>query len=268
MEFIKNTAQFEKMIDNKIVGMPELINSQINFRGRKNILFCDNNIKIENAILDFNGNNSIVYLASNLENSFKMEIYNNSLFFFGKDGKIGDNVKVSIYESQNIFIGDECIIGDNVNISTSDSFPIYDGDSKERINYSQSVFIGDHIFLGNSSYISRGVTIGSGTIVGDCTYVQPFVRIPSNLHLSGNPAKIIQENVFFTDEFLGPFNNEDSLNSKDYRSDVFIYDFVNQETLDINYIDDVLKDLDVDGKLEFVQKLFVRNKRRNRFAIK
>ena len=33
------------------------------------------------------------------------------------------------------------------------------------------------------------------------------------------------------------------------------------------FTDDILKDLSVEEKLEFIQKLFVRNKRRNRFAI-
>lgn len=267
MEFIKYTSQFEKMIDNKIIGMPELINAEINFRGKNNILFCDNNIKLENVILDFNGNNSIVYLSSDLVNNFKVEIYNNSFLFLGKDIKLGSSIKISVHECQNVFIGDDCIIGDNAYISTSNSFPIYDGNTKERINYSKSVFIGDHVFLGNSSYISRGVYIGSGAIVGDCAFIPSYSKIPSNSLLSGNPAVIIRENVFFTDEFLGPYLNEDSLNSKDYRSDVFIYRLVHKETLDLNYIDDILKDLNVEEKLEFIQKLFVRNKRRNRFAI-
>ena len=267
MEFIKYTSQFEKMIDNKIIGMPELINAEINFRGKNNILFCDNNIKLENVILDFNGNNSIVYLSSDLVNNFKVEIYNNSFLFLGKDIKLGSSIKISVYECQNVFIGDDCIIGDNAYISTSNSYPIYDGNSKERINYSQSIFIGDHVFFGNYSYISRGVCIGSGAIVGDCTFIEAYSKIPSNSLLSGNPTVIVQKNVFFTDEFLGPYLNEDSLNSKDYRSDVFIYKVVNKETLNINYIDDILKDLSVEEKLEFIQKLFVRNKRRNRFAI-
>ena len=57
------------------------------------------------------------------------------------------------------------------------------------------------------------------------------------------------------------------MNTKDYKSDVFIYELVNQETLDIDQIDMILKGLSVEDKLEFIQKLFVRNKRKNRFTI-
>lgn len=268
MEFIKNVAQFEKMIDNKIIGMPELIDSQINFRGKNNILFCDNNIKLSNVILDFNGDNSIVYLSSSLNDSFKLEIYSNSTLFLGRDIKFGHSVSIFVHESQNIIIGDDCFINSNTNILTSDSFPFYNIKNKQRRNFSHSIFIGDHVYVGGSALISRGTRIGSGAIIGDCTFVPPLVSIPSNVHVLGNPAKIIGKDVFFTKDFLGSFTAEDSINSKDYFSDVFIYEFSNRESLDMDYIDDILNDLDVTDRLDFIQKLFVRNRRKNRFAIK
>ena len=61
---------------------------------------------------------------------------------------------------------------------------------------------------------------------------------------------------------------EDSVNTQEYKSDVFIYEFVNQETLNLKQIDKILKELDVNSRIEFIQKLFVRNKRKNRFTIK
>ena len=48
----------------------------------------------------------------------------------------------------------------------------------------------------------------------------------------------------------------------------FIYDFVSNETLSMENIDKILKSLPVEDRLEFIQKLFVRNKRKNRFSIK
>lgn len=267
MEFIKNTAQFEKMIDNKIIGMPELINSKINFRGKNNILICDNNIKIENAILNFNGDNSIVYLGSNLTNGFKLVVYNNSTGFIGKYVKIGFSATLKIFESQNIIIGDDCFIGDNVYISNSDGFPIYNNDTKERINFSNSIYIGDHVFLGNNVYISKSCKVGSGSIIDHNSFIPSYAKIPSNCYLSGNPVKIIKSDVFFTKEFTSPFKNEDSLNSRYYKSDVFIFKVVEGETLSMADIDNVLNELDVESKHDFIHKLFIRNKRKNRFAI-
>ncbi len=267
MEFIKNAAQFEKMIDNKIVGEPELINSKINFRGKGNILICKSEISLENVVLDFNGDNSIVYLASNLNDSFRLTISHDSLFFVGKETDFGVSNSVSIYECQNVIIGDECMIGDNVSIVTSDNAPIYSFSDKARINYSASVFIGDHVLIGNNSFISKGVKIGSGSIVDSASFIPSNVDIPSNVHIFGNPVKIIGTDVFFTKDFLGSFNSQDSFDSKYYKSDVFMFDVDEQETLDMNNIDKILSDLDVESKVEFIQKLFVRNKRKNRFSL-
>uniref|UniRef100_UPI00386D212D hypothetical protein n=1 Tax=Faecalibacillus faecis TaxID=1982628 RepID=UPI00386D212D len=80
--------------------------------------------------------------------------------------------------------------------------------------------------------------------------------------------RVEKDNIFFTKEFLGYHTAEDSVNTQDYKSDVFIYEFINQETLNLNQIDKILKELNVEDRLEFIQKLFVRNKRKNRFCIK
>lgn len=267
MEFIVTTGQFEKMIDNKIIGMPKLIDSKINFRGKNNILVCDNNIELKNIILDFNGNNSIVYLASDLRDSFHLIVYNNSSVYMGRDVKVNSSVCMTIYESQNLIIGDDCIIGDEVYITTADDYPIYESQSKKRINHSNSVYIGDHVWIGKRTIISSGVKIGSGAIICNASFIPPNFKIPSNVLACGDPAKIIKNEVFFIKDFTGPFKNEESFNSKDYKSSVFIYEMVDNETLSINDIEGIFNKLDVESRWEFIQKLFVQNKRKNRFYI-
>ena len=164
-------------------------------------------------------------------------------------------------------MGDDGIIGSGVNIRSFDGFPIYDSMTKERINLSESIIIGDHVWIDHLSYITKGAQIGSGAIIGNHSFVAPSTRILSNTYVIGNPVQVEAENVFFTKEFTGIFNEEDTANSLNYPSDIYIYEFANKETLDLNHIDNILKDLIVEDRLEFVQKLFVRNKRKNRFTI-
>lgn len=267
MEFIVNKDQFVKMIDNKIIGNPTLINSKINFRGKNNTLVCANNIDLENVVLDFNGDNSIVYLSSGLNDFFNLEIYNNSIFYLGKNTIIGNSIKIRVYESQNVIIGDDCIIEDEVFIFNSDGYGIYNINDKQRINFSNSIYIGDHVWLGLKTHVSKNVKIGSGTIINHNSVIPSDSKIKSNTYLSGNPARIIEENVFFTKDSVASYKFDDSLNSKDYKSNTFIFELINLETLNLDKIDEILKDLDVESKLEFVEKLFVRNKRKNRFTI-
>ncbi|WP_405269108.1 acyltransferase [Methanobrevibacter sp.] len=270
METVKSLKDIEKLEKNRISGNPEINNSTITFKGDNNILYCEGNVKLVNAKFTFNGNNSIVYLSSalNSQYSFNLVIYNDSTFFIGREGNMSSPININIQENQNVLIGSEVTISSGVNIRTADIYPIYENESKERINYARSVFIGDHVWLGHLAYISKGVRIGSGAIIGNNSSVQDYSHVPSNSLVIGNPAKIAETDVFYVTNFLAHHKAESSLDTKDYKSDVFIYEVLTQETLDFDKIDQILKDLDVDSRLEFIQKLFVRNKRKNRFSIR
>lgn len=257
------------MTQNKIIGKPQLIDSEINFRGNNNILYCEGNIKIVNSNINFNGNNSIIYLSTT-ESEYNLELYvfNSSVIFIGKNMELDSNLNIAVKEHQNLIIGSDCVIGKNVSIKTGDKHPLYDLISKERVNFSKSIYIGDHVILGDYSYISRGARIGSGAVVENKTYVPHNFIGFSNSYILGNPAQIMQKEVFFTPDSLENYTPEDSINSSDYKSDAFIYNFVNNETLSIDKIDKIISDLNKEQKIEFIQKLFIENKRKNRFTIR
>lgn len=270
METVKSLQDIENLEKNRVTGNPEMNKSQITFKGDNNVLYCEGNVKLENAKFTFNGNNSIVYLSSamNSKYTFNLVIYNDSTFFIGREGNMSSPININVQENQNVIIGADVTISSGVNIRTADIYPIYDNETKQRINFARSVIIGDHVWIGHLAYISRGSHIGSGSIIGNNSFIPPNAKILSNSLVVGNPAKIEKTGVFYTNDFLAYNRAETSLESKDYKSDVFIYQFVNQETLDMNKIDQILKDLDIDSRLEFIQKLLVRNKRTHRFTIK
>ena len=270
MESIRSNEDIINLKKNRIEGMPEISNSNINFKGENNLLYCEGNVKIINSNFSFEGNNSVVYLsyARDYQYSINLIIYNDSTFFIGRENNLSSPININIQENQNVIIGADCSISSGVNIRTADIHPIYDNQTFGRVNHASSVFIGDHVWIGHLAYISRGAKIGSGSIIENYSFVPHNAKIPSNSIVVGNPARIERKDVFYVKDFLGYHRAEDSLKTKEYKSDVFIYDFVNQETLDINKIDQILKSLSVDERLEFIQKLFIKNKRKNRFTIK
>ena len=73
--------------------------------------------------------------------------------------------------------------------------------------------------------------------------------------------------MFFTKDYVANFTKEDSRTFDKYSSRVFLYDVVEGETLDIKKVDELLSRFDVNEKLDFIQKLFVQNKRHNRSSI-
>lgn len=267
MESVKNMDDVNYLNDNQVFGNFELVNSEIRFLGENNIFFCEENVKLVNSNIFFRGNNSIVYLSYTQYGNYNIviNIRTDSIVYVGKNNAMGSNLQITVEEHQNVVIGDDGLIENNVMIRTSDSFPIYNFDTKQRTNYSQSVFIGDHVWLDHFAQISRGAKIGSGSIVGLNSFIAPDYVVHSNTKVLGNPANVTEKNVFFTKEFVGSFRNEDTLNFSSYKSDVYFFNFVKNETLSVNKLDAIIKDLAVSDRLDFIQKLFVRNKRRNRF---
>lgn len=269
METVKNPEDIKNLKENKVIGEITLEKSEIKFYGVNNIFYCDSGIKLKNSNINFVGNNSIVYL-SYTDKDYVLEVYvrHDSTIFIGKNNELGAPFKINVQESQNLIIGEDNVIGNDVFVRTIDTYPIYDMNTKERINYSESVFIGDHVWIDHFTYISRGVKIGSGAIVGVRSFIHPYATVYSNTYVMGNPVVTVEKDVFFTKNFVGVFTAEDTEINSVYNTDLFIYDFVRNETLAMENIDKILKSLPVEDRLEFIQKLFVRNKRKNRFSIK
>ena len=269
MESVKNPSDIENLKENKVLGEITLENTEIKFYGVNNILFCDSGIKLRNSNINFVGNNAIVYL-SYMEKDYVLEVYvrHDSTIFIGKNNEIGPTFKINVQECQNLIIGEDNVIGNDVFVRTIDTYPIYDMENKERINYSESVFIGDHVWIDHFTYISRGAKIGSGAIVGVHSFIPPYGVVYSNTYVMGNPVVTAEKDVFFTKNFVGLFTSEDTDINSVYNTDLFNYDFVNNETFSMDNVDNILKSLPVDDRFEFIQKLFVKNRRKNRFSIK
>lgn len=269
MELVNTLKDIDNLRDNQIIGRPKIVSSSINFNGKNNILYCEDNVELFSATISFNGNNSLIYLSSSSSNyPLKLMISNGSTVFIGRDNVMIHPLNINVQENQNVIIGSDCSMGSGVTIRTSDAHPLYDSKTKQRINFPKSVYIGDHVCLGHLAYISKGVKIGSGSIVDNNAFVNSYSKIYSNSFSVGNPARIVKNDVFFLKEFIGHYSSNETLNSKFYKSNVFIYEVTKNETLNIEEIDVILKNLNIEERLEFVKKLFVQNKRRNRFAIK
>ncbi len=265
MELVRNLEDISKLNRNKFLGEPELINTRIQFAGENNILVCEGDIKLINANISFNGSNSIIYLSySQVAYRFNIIIRNRSALFIGKNNKMGI-VDIHVEEHQNLIMGDDSIIGSGVSIRTCDSYPIYDFETKQRINYSDSILIGDHVWIDNRSYVSKGSRVGSGSITGVNSYLPPNTVVHSNTLVQGNPIQLLKEDVFFTKDFVGSCTAEDTLNYSTYKSNIFQYEYADNEKLSFEKIDEILKNLTVSEKLDFIDKLLIKNKRKNRF---
>ena len=265
MEYVTKIEDISSLKENRLTGNPQLSNSKVTFQGSGNVLYCENNVKLVNCSIFFGGNNSLIYLSStNSDYSFNLHIFQNSVVFIGRDNNLTPPININVQEHQNLIIGDEGILGSGTNIRTSDAHIIYDSNTKKRINHSGSVLIGDHVWLGHLSYVSKGVKIGSGTIIDNYSYVPSNIVLESNNLYGGNPVKLLEKDIFFTKDYVGNFENEYSDNVNEYVSGIYLYSQKSSETLDFGKVDSLLSNFKVEEKLDFIQKLFIQNKKHNR----
>ena len=268
MEVVKTIDQIDDLKDNKIMGNPKLDNVTISFAGKGNILYCENNVKLSNCRITFWGENSLVYLSSSdSPYPLSLDIFKNSTFYIGKDAILVRTTYINVQEHKNIIIGDDCSFASNVSIRTSDPHIIYDSNTKKRVNHSYSTYIGDHVWLGHQAYVGKGVKIGSGAILDNNSYASSYSVLKSNTLYGGNPVNVIQNDVFFTKDYTGSLRKEDSADVEEYKSRIFLFSNTPGETLDFDKIDSIISNFNVNEKLNFIQKLFIQNKKHNRFAI-
>lgn len=186
--------------------------------------------------------------------------------FIGKNTYTNGKLYLIASERQNILIGDDGLFSFGIWIRTADPHLLYDCESKERINPSMSVLIGDHVWVGQNALILKGTHIGSGSIIGAASVVS-HKTVGSNCAAVGNPAKVIKSGVFFTKDCVHNWSKEKTDNSQVNNTDKWTYK-KDKTTKDLTKIDEKIKSFHTaDEKLEEVKKFFVDNKGKNRFFI-
>lgn len=106
----------------------------------------------------------------------------------GENTWIGPNVVLD--GSGGLEIGSNCSIASGVQIYSHDSVDWAISGGKEEYKYAKTI-IGDNCYVGPNSVISKGVEIGSTSIIGTASFVNK--NIPKNSKVYGNPI-IIKDN--------------------------------------------------------------------------
>lgn len=134
----------------------------------------------ENSRLLIKGNRNILYNSD-------IQIFNGGCLTFGSGSC---NSGLQIVCAQEITIGKETYIGRDVWIRDNNG-----GHHIIQTGYTDKapVHIGDYVWIGSNVQIMKGVTIGEGSVIAANSVVT--TNIPSRCMASGNPAKVIAENI-------------------------------------------------------------------------
>lgn len=162
----------DKLENNQVYVNPKsskIIDSYITFYGKNNILFVEDGVVLKHSNILFNKDNAVIYLSKNsMPYIIDCFVNHEDCIYIGKNCYFNDVARMHLfaYECSNIVIGDDGLFSFDIWMRTSDPHLIYDVNTKERINYSKSIFVGDHVWLGQRCMILKGSQIGSGSVVG------------------------------------------------------------------------------------------------------
>ena len=196
LNFIKTKYQ---KIKNKLEIVGKLRKNKIKISGNNNILYIGKNSLLRDSNIFIKGNNNIIYIGDDC-------VVNNTSIILDNEGseiRIGNKTSIAktqivSLEPYKIEIGEDCMLSYDIEIRNTDSHKIYDKNTNERINEGSSINIGNHVWLGMRAVILKGVNIGHNSIVAAGSIVTKDVK--ANTIVSGNPAKQIKENVYWTRE--------------------------------------------------------------------
>lgn len=224
------------------------------------------------STIEFNGSESVVWLSSSKSDYFlTLLLFNNSVFHMGRDNYINhyNNGKLLVFlaEQKHVFLGNASVISFGICMRTADPHLIYDAKSKERINMSRSIFVGDRVWLGQSVLILKGTQIGSGSIIGAGSVVSGK-KIPSNTAWAGNPARQKKEGVFWSGQCVNRWQDDEVMAYQNMMTDRFIFENKPEEMYSFDLLD---KELSVcksaEEKLTYLLR-FEGSKGKNRFYLK
>ena len=149
---------------------------------------------------------------------------------------------------------------------TADPHLLYSCETKERINESKSVLMGDHVWIGQGALILKGSSIGSGSVIGGGAVVSGKA-IPSNTVAAGNPAKVVKRKIFFSKECVHNYGKKKSDRYKRMDSDCWIYE-PEQNEYNLKNVDcHLCRSKSAEDKLAIIQQELVNNTEKKRFYI-
>ena len=254
--------------DNRVINKPKLKSSRIIFEGKGNVLYCTQpDVVIEDSIIRFMGDNSLVFLCpSKWSHKLKLAVFNDSVVYIGKNNKVTSLMAMVASEQKHIFIGNSGLFSRDIWFRTADPHLIYSTESKERINWPQSIFLGDHVWIGQGVSLLKGTQIGSGTIVGAGSVVAGK-KLTSNCSYAGVPVKKLREGIFFTTNRTHDYTKEQQEASGIKNTRKWIYTAESAEAIPFSNIDEMFsQNVPVDEKIAYIVQNLVEGKH-NRFYL-
>ena len=172
---IRNKINIDRTNTLEILPTSKVVGCDISIRGINNKVHIGKNTIIRNSTIEIDGVDCEIFIGGDCT-------IGHNCYFVAKE----NNIKIEI--------GNNCMLSRNIKIMASDGHTIFNQDH-HRINDSKNIIISDNTWLADNVTILKGIIIGSNSIVGINSTLTK--SIPSNAIATGNPAKIVTNDIYW-----------------------------------------------------------------------
>lgn len=189
-------------------------NSSIKIFGSNNKIQIEDDVVLNFVQIIINGDhcNLKIQKKTTFKSGATFTLQNRASILIGRRVSAASDFEV-IANGANITIDHDCMIARGVCLRSSDMHSIFDISTGKKINKSNDIIVNRYVWLCRNATILKGVTIGSGSVVG-CESVLTK-NVPECCIAAGNPAKIVKQNIIWSFKDLAN-NLKDANTAKRY----------------------------------------------------
>ena len=166
--------------------------SLFEFEGDGNTIIIDKECNFHGWLKFEGGSNLVVFLGGRSYLNLGATLYGGDTLVTGC-GFVAWGIRIWVQGGTVCTIGDECLFSESIQIRTTDHHSIIDLQTGAQTNQPADVTIGRHVWIGANCIVTKGTTIGDGSIIAPAALVSGAV--PRTQLWGGVPARMIRDNV-------------------------------------------------------------------------
>lgn len=267
-EVVRCVEDISALQDNVICGgVPVFGSYHIEFAGTGNCLFVEDGTRLGNSRIRFAGSNALVILRkSRHPYALDLTSWSNTTVCFDRNTYFNGLLHLIASEGKSVVVGRDCIFSFDIWIRTADPHLVYDATSRQRINLSTSVLVGDHVWVGQGVTLLKGSVVGSGSVIGAQALIAGK-KLPSNTVWAGNPARLLRSNIFWDGRSVHDWGGSETAASLTFKDDRHVFRH-SSSTIDIHgFLDRIDPDADTEERLRYLKEQLFTSDRQSRFFI-
>lgn len=157
-------------------------------RGEDNTVFSGYRSACSRLKVSFFGSGNVVFIGAGARVAGDFQIKGDNItIFIGAFTTISNLTLTQWGSDSTFFIGERCMISSKIIAGNTDSHGIYSLSTGKRVNGNRDIRIEDDVWIAREVLISKGVHIGSHTVVGQGSLLAG--KLEKNSVYAGVPAK-------------------------------------------------------------------------------